>query len=172
VVDYNWYGIVVGSELQQGDFIFDLEVPVVRETKQDEPLVEMQTFDTIILTQSCDIQKKAVEHVVLCPVWDIKVAAKINPQFDTKGGLERLRKRQVVAFHMLSQCDLLGHQWDYMVVQFERIIVMPKDTILQLITSQRQHLRLLPPYREEMAQRFGMFFARVGLPIEIPSFKS
>lgn len=172
MVDYNWYGIVDGSELQQGDFIFDLEVPVVRGTKQDEFPVEIETFDTIILTQSCDISKAAVEHIVLCPIWDIKVAAELNPQFDTPGGLERLRKGQVLAFHLLNHCDLLGYRRGYMVVQFERIIVRPKDIILALIASEKNHLRLLPPYREEMAQRFGMFFARVGLPKEIPSFKS
>jgi len=172
VVDYNWYGIVDGSELQQGDFIFDLEVPIVRGTKQDEFPVDIETFDTIILTQSCDIQKVAVEHIVLCPVWDIEVAARLNPQFGAPGGLERLRKGQVIAFHLLNRCDLPGYQRDYMVVQFERIIVRPKDTVLALAASQKNHLRLLPPYREEMAQRFGMFFARVGLPVEIPSFKS
>jgi len=171
VVDYHWYGIANGKELQQGDFILDLEVPVVRGTKQDEFPVEMETFDTIVLTQSCDIQKAAMEHIVLCPVWDIKVAAKFNVQFATPAGLERLRKGQVLAFHLLNKCDLPGCQRDFMIVQFERIIVRPKDTILELIASQKNRLRLLPPYREEVAQRFGMFFARVGLPIEIPSFK-
>ena len=133
--------------------------------------IEIETFDTIILTQSCDIQKSAVEHIVLCPVWDIKVGAKFNAQFATPGGLERLRRSQFLAFHLLNKCDLPDYQRDYMIVQFERIIVRPKDTILELIASQKNRLRLLPPYREEMAQRFGMFFARVGLPIEIPSFK-
>lgn len=169
---YDWYTIADGSELQQGDFIFDLEVPVVKGTKQDELPIEVETFDTIVLTQSCDIRKVAVEHIVLCPVWDIKIAARVNPQFDKPGGLERLRKGQVIAFHLLNKCDLPGYQRDYMIVQFERIIVRPKDTILGLVGSQKNHLRLLPPYREEMAQRFGMFFARVGLPIEIPTFKS
>lgn len=182
VVDYKWYRIIDGTELQQGDFILDLEVPIVGETEQDEPPVpvedeppvplEMETFDTIVLTQSCDIQKEAVEHVVLCPVWDIKEAAKIHPMFGTPEGREGVRKGRVPAFHLLNQCDLPDYQRDYMVVQFERIIVSPKDTILALVASQQNHLRLLPPYREEMAQRFGMFFARVGLPTEIPSFKS
>lgn len=172
MVDYNWYEIVDGSELQQGDFIFDLEVPVVRGTKQDELPIDIESFDTIVLTQSCDIPKAALEHIVLCPVWDIKVAARINEQFDTPGGLERLRRGYFNAFHLLNRCDLLGYQRDYTVVQFERIIVRPKDTILELVASQKNHLRLLPPYREEMAQRFGMFFARVGLPTEILPFKS
>lgn len=172
MVDYEWYGIVSGSELQQGDFIFDVEVPVVRGTKHDEFPVEIETFDTIVLTQSCDIGKKAVEHIVLCPVWDIKVAARFNPQFKTLGGLERLRKGQVIAFHLLNKCSLPGYERDLMIVQFERIIVRPKDTVLELVSLQQNRLRLLPPYREEMAQRFGIFFARVGLPIEISSFTS
>jgi len=172
VVDYNWYEIVDGTKLEQGDFIFDIEVPVVRGTKKDEFPFDIETFDTIVLTQSCDIQKEAVEHIVLCPVWDIEVAAKHTPQFATPEGRESLRKGRVVAFHLLNRCDLPGYERDYMVVQFERIIVSPKDTILALAASQKNLLHLLPPYREEMAQRFGMFFARVGLPVEIPPFKS
>ena len=171
MVDYDWYGVAEGNELQQGDFIFELEVPVVRSTRQDELPVDIETFDTIVLTQSCDIQKAAVEHIVLCPVWDIKEAAKFNKQFGTRGGLEMLRKGLFVAFHLLNKCDLPGYEREYMLVQFERIIVRPKETILELLALQKNRLRLLPPYREEMAQRFGMFFARVGLPLEIPSFK-
>ncbi len=30
--------------------------------------------------------------------------------------------------------------------------------------------RLLPPYREHLAQAFARFFMRVGLPVDIPAF--
>ncbi len=32
-------------------------------------------------------------------------------------------------------------------------------------------LRLLPPYREHLAQGFARFFMRVGLPVDIPAFR-
>jgi hypothetical protein len=31
-------------------------------------------------------------------------------------------------------------------------------------------VRLLPPYREHLAQAFARFFIRVGLPVDVPPF--
>ena len=169
-MDYDWYAVVNGNELQQGDFIFDLDVPVMRETKEAESLVSVEIYNAIVMTQSCDILREATEHIVLCPIWDIKDAAKLNEQFGKKGFLERVRKGQVIAFHMLDKCDIENYERDCMVVQFERVIVRPKSTILEVLGSTENHLRLLPPYREEVAQRFGMFFSRVAKPIEIHTF--
>lgn len=169
-MDYEWYTVVNGVDLQQGDFIFDLDVPIVSETKEDETPVRIEVYDTIVMTQSCDIPKKAIDHIILCPIWNIEDAVKFNSQFSEEGYLERVRKGQVFAFQLLNKCDIEGYKRDYTVVQFERIIVRPKDTILELLASTENHLRLLPPYREEMAQRFGMFFSRVAKPIDIPSF--
>jgi hypothetical protein len=170
VVEYDWYAIVNGTDLQQGDFVFDLEVPIVRDTKQEKPPIDIDTLDAIVMTQSCDIPKKAIEHIVLCPVWDVKTATEFNPQFSNAGYLDRVKKNQVLGFYLLNKCDLPGYEHDYRLVQFERAIVMPKETVSELLSSRGSHLRLLPPYREQMAQRFGMFFARVASPKEIPSF--
>lgn len=170
MVDYNWYDVVDGAELQQGDFVFNLDVPVVSETAEEETPVDIEVFDAIVMTQSCDIPKEAIEHIILCPVWDIEEAAKFNPQFGNVKYLQRVRKGQVFAFHLLNKCSISGYERNYMVVQFERIIVRPKETIVNLLASSVNHIRLLPPYREEMAQRFGTFFARVAKPQEIPEF--
>lgn len=170
VVDYDWYTVVNGADLQQGDFIFDLDVPVVSETKEDETPVKVEVYDAIVITQSCDIPKEAIEHIILCPVWDIEEAVKFNPQFGYGTYLERVRKGQVFAFHLLNKCEIEGYKRNCMVVQFERIIVRPKSAILEVLASTENHLRLLPPYREEMAQRFGIFFSRVAKPIEVPNF--
>lgn len=169
-MDYDWYAVVNGNELQQGDFIFDLDVPVVRETKEAESPVSVEIYDAIVMTQSCDILREATEHIILCPVWDIEDIASRNKQFGNKGFLERVRKGQVIAFHMLDKCAIENYERDYMIVQFERVIVRPKSTILEMLASTENHLRLLPPYREEVAQRFGMFFSRVAKPIEIRTF--
>ena len=171
LVDYHWYEIINGPNLQQGDFIFKLDVPIVERTNSEEIPVKIETFNAIVITQSCDIPKDAIEHVVLCPVWDIADAVRFNPRFNHPGFLERVRKDQVLGFHLLNRCDLSGYDCDYRVVQFERVIVRPKETILEILSSQDNHLRLLPPYREQMAQRFGIFFSRVASPQEIPSFK-
>jgi hypothetical protein len=37
--------------------------------------------------------------------------------------------------------------------------------------AEKLHLRLLPPYRKHLSQSFARFIMRVGLPIDIPSFR-
>ena len=170
VMDYQWYTVVNGIDLQQGDFIYDLDVPYVTETRGEEAPVRVDVYNTIVMTQSCDIPKEAIDNITMCPVWDLEDAIKFNSQFGNNNYLERVRKGQVLAFHLLNKCDIEGYKRDFVVVQFEKIIVRPKKTVLELLESTENHLRLLPPYREEMAQRFGMFFSRVAEPIEVPSF--
>ena len=170
VIDYKWYTVANRTELQQGDFIFNLDVPIVGETKGDETQVSVQVYNTIVMTQSCDIPKEAIDNIIMCPVWDLEDAVKFNSQFGDERFLERVRKGQVFAFHLLNRCEIEGYKRNYMVVQFERVIVRPKSVILEVLMSTENHLRLLPPYREELAQRFGIFFSRVAKPVEMPSF--
>lgn len=171
IIDYKWYTVVSGNELQQGDFIFDLDVPIVSETKGDEIPVPIKVYNTIVMTQSCDIPKKAIDNIIMCPVWSLEDAVKFNPQFGEERYLERVRKGEVYAFHMLKECEIEGYGRGCMVVQFENIVVRPKSVIFEVLKSTENHLRLLPPYREEMAQRFGIFFSRVAKPVEIARFK-
>lgn len=170
VINYDWYSVVEGSDFQQGDFFFDLDVPIVDETKGKKTNVNIEIYDTVVMTQSCDIPKKAVEHIMLCPVWSIDDAVKRDRQFSDKQYLERVRKGQVYKFHMLNECNIDAYKRKIMIVQFEKVIVRPKKTMIELFSSQKRHLRLLPPYREEMAQRFGIFFSRVAKPADIPCF--
>lgn len=170
VMDYNWYDVVYGDNLQQGDFIFNLDVLVVKETKEDKTLGEIETYDVIVITQSCDILKRATEHIIMCPVWTLEYAIERNPQFDDEEYLEMVRMGRVFKYHILDKCEIEGYKSNYRIVQFERTIVRPKSAILEALRSAGNHLRLLPPYREELAQRFGFFFARVAKQIEIPCF--
>lgn len=169
-MQYPWYGVVTDNEIQQGDLFFDLEVPVVQKTEGDTTEVAVQTFDTIIMTQSCDIPKAALDHLILCPVWELMQAAKLHRDFGTPSGKENLRKGHFIAFHLLNKCEISGFERDFMVVQFERIIERPKDSIQAFVSKQKNRLRLLPPYREHLAQSFARFFMRIGLPIDIPKF--
>jgi len=171
LVDYPWYEIINGPNLQQGDFIFNLDVPIVERTNSEEIPVKIETFNAIVMTQSCDIPKDAIEYVVLCPVWDIADAVRFNSQFSNPRFLGQVKKDRILGFYLLNRCELPGYECDYRVVQFERVIVRPKKTILEILSPQDNHLRLLPPYREQMAQRFGIFFSRVASPQEIPSFE-
>lgn len=170
VDNYKWYAVINGAELEQGDFIFNLEVPAIVEEGKDEVPMIMKRYDVIVMTQSCDIPKKVIDKIVVCPVYDIKDIATDYPQFEDDNYLEELRRGQDYKFHLLNKCELPEFKSDYKVVQFERPLTKEKNAILELLQSAGKHLRLLPPYREEMAQRFGLYFSRVAKPIDIPQF--
>ena len=168
-MDGSWYSVVDNDEIQQGDFFFNLDIPVVEDTKEVPPLVDMQLFDAIVMTQSRDIQK--MNHLILCPVWKMNDVAKEHPDMASKGGMNNLRRERYVAFHLLDKCQLSGFESDYKVVGCERIFERPKTVIQELSAQQNSRLRLMSPYREHLAQAFARFFMRVGLPNDIPEFK-
>jgi hypothetical protein len=45
------------------------------------------------------------------------------------------------------------------------------DVVREVAAEQGDGIRLLPPYREHLAQAFARFFMRVALPVDIPDFK-
>lgn len=166
---YPWYDSVETTSVEQGDFVFDFDVAVVATTIGDRLDARVETYDAIIITQSCDIPK--VDHLILCPVFDPTEAAKLHPHFGNPGGLEELRKGRYFAFHLLNRCEIDDFKRSYMIVQFDHPIVVPKRHVEAHYGEHPKHLRLLPPYREHLAQSFARFFMRVGLPIDIPPFK-
>jgi len=174
---YPWYEAAPGPDLEQGDIFRALDIPTVRYSNtgasdrlyDDEPEVDIETFDAIVLSQSCDLQKPGFDRVLLCPIWPLGEAVELHPHLGSRKGKNDLRDGRVVAFHLLNQCDLAGFERDFSIVQFERVLDVPK-ALLQMVAASGQRLRLLPPYREHMAQAFARFFMRVGLPVDIPPF--
>jgi len=168
-MQYPWYEVVTNNEVQQGDLLFDFDVPIIRDVEGNQ-LGIIETYDLIVITQSCDISKTSIEYLILCPIWPLETASKLHPEFSTSKGKENLRKGSFVAFHLLNKCEIAGFERDFMIVQFERVIERPKVSVQEFVSKQQSRLRLLPPYREHLSQAFARFFMRVGLPVDIPAF--
>ncbi|MCP3684964.1 MAG: hypothetical protein GY861_20065 [bacterium] len=63
-----------------------------------------------------------------------------------------------------------GHE-DFLVVDFRSIYSMPFDFITTFANeTDKDRVRILPPYKEHLSQAFARFFMRVGLPVDIPEF--
>lgn len=167
---FDWYAQVDSTEIEQGDILLDIEIPVPREPTAEGVPVDYETRDLIVMTQSCDIPKSSCSHIILCPVWSISAVAQLNSWFGSNPGKESIRQGRVIGYHMLNECGIEGLNRELSVVQFERIIEQPKDVIQSFVASKGNRIRLLPPYREHLAQAFARFFMRVGLPIDIPKF--
>ena len=170
--DYPWYTVVgAGASLSQGDF-FDgcpVLIPRMGQAQEGTQLVGgCETYDVVVMSQSCDLAHEKVQLVLVCPVWDLDVFGRSSPYFGSRDGKNRLRRGDSPGYHLLNSCELEGHDRGFRVVDFRNVYGVPFDYLAAQRDAPR--LRLLPPYREHLAQAFARFFMRVGLPLDIPPF--
>lgn len=171
--DYPWYEIVGGEDgLMQGDFIKDCPVVIPPSEISDNIEVRIINYDIVIMSQSCDLVQRKLDLVLVCPVWSLNEFEKKSDFFKSKQGKESLRQGNVPGYHLLNKCEIDEFTTDYMVVDFRSVYSVPFDFIVELAQKRGKRIRLLPPYREHLSQAFARFFMRVGLPVDIPSFKS
>ncbi|MHA1784538.1 MAG: hypothetical protein ACTSVE_05030 [Candidatus Helarchaeota archaeon] len=173
--EYPWYDIINSDqELMQGDFINECPI-IIPPSKSLElnqvPDVTVKYYNTIIMSQSCDLKYSKIDFVLVCPVWTLNEMAKESEIFRSKKVREKLRKGNLPGYHLLNKCDLSGFKMEYMIVDFRNIYSVALSFLINFIKRSNKRLRLLPPYREHLSQAFARFFMRVGLPIDIPPFK-
>jgi hypothetical protein len=175
MIDYPWYKIV-GPEnrLSQGDFFNNCPVIVPCTTLDQgtqELSADVKEYDIVIMSQSCDLDYRKIDLVLVCPVWSLEEFGKMNSYFSGTRGKEALRRGQTTGYHLLKRCELEAFKSDHTVVDFRNVFGVPYDLLIQMSEASGQRLRLLPPYREHLSQAFARFFMRVGLPTDIPSFR-
>jgi len=178
-VDYPWYQIVGGPQFTQGDIIPNCPIPVptpdeaflkaTAEGEQPETQIGVKTATLIVLTQACDIENNKAESIVLCPVWTLEHVAGEYETYSTPKGKDELRKGHTHYFHLLNKDDDLG--LGYLIVDFRELYTLPTDFLRLVAERCGDRPRLLPPYREHLSQSFARYFMRVGLPVDIPSFR-
>ena len=172
--EYPWYEIV-GSDvsLSQGDFFESCPI-VVPHTVIDRDVetvaVSVKEYDVVVMSQSCDLEYRKLNIVLVCPVWSLNEFGEKRSYFKGSKGKEALRRGHLPGYHLLNKCEL-GFQKDYSVVDFRNVYGVPFDFLVEISKQEGHRLRLLPPYREHLSQAFARFFMRVGLPSDIPSFE-
>ena len=166
MIEYPWFGLADGADLEQGDLI--ASCPFDRVEAAGE--ADRKTFDVIVLSQSCDLANGKLELVQVCPYWSLEVFAQKSEVFRGKRGREELRRGNLPGYHLLNRCELPAMPTDFLVANFRMQFAIEFATMKTLASSQRPRLRLWPPYREHLAQALARFYMRVGLPIDIPSF--
>ncbi|MEG4204057.1 hypothetical protein QUA20_09025 [Microcoleus sp. Pol7_A1] len=179
---YPWYQLVSGEEedIKQGDILEDCPVfqlpENLAEIKKDKleitTKVEWREQDVIIMSQSCDMVKgrEKLTETLLCAVW--KRSELKEGYLASNVGMEEARRGNLPGYHVLGECSLPEFHRDIRVVDFRRVYSLPLPFVRRLATEAEKRIRLLPPYREQLAQAFARYFMRVGLPTDIPPFAS
>jgi hypothetical protein len=175
----NWYELVTGPDLGQGD-VFD-DCPIIRmptelayPTEDGTQLdAEVECQDVILLTQSCDLvagQKGGMAFVTLCPLWSLSEVSAHNSVMGSSYGREMCRRGNMAGFHMLASCDIPNHKREIGVVSFRESVSLPINFLRSFAEQTGERRRLRSPYREHLAQAFARYYMRVGLPVDIPAF--
>jgi len=172
---YPWYDIIdKDTPLEQGDFITTCPIIVPPKTElslSGDINVEVNEYDVVVMSQSCDLSARKINLVLVCPMWSLKDFEETNPEYKSKGAKENLRQGIPFGLHLLNKCEISPFEQDFSVVDFRSIYSVDLEYIEYLAKQTDKRLRLLPPYREHLSQAFSRFFMRVGLPVDIPSFK-
>lgn len=171
--NYAWYGVANGDALRQGDVLDGCKVvvPKVDASGELDPVVGVETYDVVVLTQSCDLENGKADFVLVCPLWSLEELGAADGHFKTDKGKEDLRRGLLPGYHLLNKSEVTDHIRDFRVVDFRKTFSLPVAFLKQMATKSGPRLRVLPPYREHLSQAFARFFMRVGLPLDIPTFK-
>lgn len=171
---YPWYEVVEGQDLMQGDLVERCPVLVPEEPPAvggDEELSGIvREYDVVILSQSCDLEQGKLDVVLVCPHWSLEKFGEVEGYFQSKKGREEIRRGNIPGYHMLGATDQSGAPRGIRIVDFRAAASLPVSYLSAVAARQGPRLRLLPPYREHLAQAFARFFMRVGLPVDIPRF--
>ena len=177
---FDWYRVVSSEEpLQQGDLLDGFPIPIfpasiaaaATDPAHEPPPsdVDVPSFNVVVMTQSCDFRDlKETDTVILCPRFDYLTYVDLFPKLGKQDGWGNLIRGRAIGAHLISQCELDSHQFDYQVINLQRVFSIPYSVVKAVARSQAERVRLLPPYREHLAQSFARQFMRIGLPIDLP----
>ena len=140
------------------------------EGRGEQSDIPLETYDVVVMSQSCDIIAEKIRLVLLCPYFPLEKMTEGNPDLRDPELREKIRRGEVFGYHMLNKCDDAAFHDDHLVVDFRSVFSLPLEFLRNFVLLSSKRLRLLPPYREHLSQAFARFFMRVGLPTEIPRF--
>jgi hypothetical protein len=177
MIEYPWYELLtnVDKTLQQGDWIPDCPIilPPQNLKVDNEYEIEVKTYNVLVMSQSCDLENAKVEIVLVCPFFTFsdyvsKLPVEQQSNKNIKTQFEKLRQGHQPNYHLLNKDETKGIG-DYLIVDFRNVYGVHIRFLQEYISPLENRVRLLPPYREHLAQAFARFFMRVGLPQNIPS---
>lgn len=176
----NWYiEVPVDEAISQGDILFNC--PIVISSPELDPASPdkvgevhnlVDTADVIVLTQACDLEDCSVRTVILALLRD-PLTMRLRKEFDNPA---QDRNERIDLFKKIHRGEIPNYavipeykgviMMGYRYIDFSEIFTMPFDFLMQLREHLGTRLRLNTPHRELISQKFGNFFARIGIPHE------
>jgi hypothetical protein len=181
MADTDWYEVVEGTELLQGDILPRCPIvtvldpiswPILPESKFS---VGVTTRDLVVMTQSCDLANDKTDEILLAQFlsWSQSVR---NESKQGNAFIQAVQfRRQLIAGNVPGLSLLHKHTTEpalpWSVVDFHHLYSLPKPFLQSAASALGVRLRLRSPYREHLAQAFARYFMRVGLPHDARAFE-
>ena len=163
--------------LEQGDILRQISVlvpehaPVPGSTELSASIVSL---DAIILTQTCDIEQRKVDDLIVGAIIDwaemVRVEGPRNQLIRSSKFRDKLIEGSIPSMSLLHKHEEPFLNWS--VVNFKQLFSVPRSSIESMPAFESTpRLRLISPYKEHLAQSFARFFMRVGLPLPADDFR-
>ena len=144
--DADWYQVVQGDTVYQGDLLINCPVGTVEELPLPVPMdfrpaVNVRFMDLVVMTQSCDLENDKVEDVLLAQLMSWADVVKSNPaanQFIRSPKFRKLLVDGNVPGMALLNKRLLAPALPWSVVDFHRLFVLPKAFVRRFARAIRR----------------------------------
>ncbi|HEX8202455.1 MAG TPA: hypothetical protein VF590_18405 [Isosphaeraceae bacterium] len=156
--------------LSRGDILDDCLLPIgvdlTRVGSADVEQVAMQAR-VIVLTQACDLAQGKTTKVLVAVVNEARVLVE---QGILKPATIRdtIRRHQVFGWYFLP-ASTSSVQFPESIVDLRELHTLHRGILERMITEGKRVCRLATPYREHLAQHFGVAYMRIGLPEPYPT---
>jgi hypothetical protein len=116
--------------------------------------------NVIVLTQACDLANAKTQRVQVCIIHDVQT---IVAQGVVTANVVRdqVRNHRVFGWYFLPEHQPMISE---SIVDLRDIHTLPRTMLEQFASIGKRIGRLMPPYREHMAQHFATTFSRIALP--------
>jgi hypothetical protein len=122
--------------------------------------LQIDEFDLIVMTQSCDLEQDKVRKIALCAIAPIDEFDKVNVDFKKKKWPEVRRGRMYGLYALPPLPDSPAH--DGLIVDFREIYSLPLSYIARHAATLTTCWQLRSPDLEAFSHAFGEFFSRVA----------
>ena len=166
-----WYETISGPTLEQGDILLAVRCyRILYSDDGDEVEALEEIHDLVVLTQTCDIENGKVAEVVCAKVlsYDSLVVDR-GGAFASRGFRTQAGQGAHPSMALVPQHEQSGFPWS--IADFHSVLTVPLALLGRHAEGQGSRIRLRTPYRESLAQGFGVFFMRVGLPVPFRDFE-
>lgn len=153
------------ADLSQGDVLDDCPILVWKLTPPPLDLnvpPEIRIIRAVVLTQACDLAQDKTTRVVVAPVHEAAVLVAQNV-LKAAAIRDQVRRGQVFGWYFLPAAPApipLAES----IVDLRELHTVERRTLEYLVRAGKRVCRIQTPWREHLAQHFGVTYTRIALP--------